>query len=214
MSRPILAIVFSLVALLNSSTALSEPALIRRASHDDIASALELDWRVSVEFFKPLFMHAYQTTLGKDPDYYIELDMVNDKKVFTGCVNGEGKHHLYVACDEENMHVVGLILFHAHDETTFEIDLLLVDNAYRRLGLGKRLINAALEQFPSAETCIVYVFSHNEPALRFYESIGFVNLGPGPADRNTIYGLTYEQVYVYCKAACKKLAQFTSVAKL
>ncbi len=80
-----------------------------------------------------------------------------------------------------------------------EIDLLIIDKEYRRLGLGKKLIYAALETYKECKTCTVYCFSHNEKALAFYESQGFVVMGPGPKDRINNYGISYAELYVCCK---------------
>ena len=52
---------------------------------------------------------------------------------------------------------------------------LYVDPAHRRLGLGRRLLLAAVEQAPALglHTLLGYIFGHNEPSLRLFEGHGF-----------------------------------------
>lgn len=171
---------------------------IRPAISTDIDLSLDLDLRVSIEYFKPMFINKYShTVLGANPDYYIALDIVNDKKLFIDCVNMAGTNRLYIAFDEVLQIVVGLIVFHQEDSTAIEIDLLLIDKKYRSKGIGKKLVNTALTHFKDIDKCGVYVFSHNEQALAFYKSLGFVYIGPGSENKQTIYGISYAQLFVY-----------------
>jgi GNAT superfamily N-acetyltransferase len=174
--------------------------IIRPAILTDIPSAVDLDWCISMEYFKPLYSNYYShTPIGKDPDYYLKMDCANDKQEFIDCINLVGRERLYVAFDEKTKKVVGLIVFLKKDQNILEIDLLLIDKKYRRRGLGKKLTNAALEEYKECKTCIVYCFSHNKEALAFYESQGFVIIGPGPEDRINNYGISYAELYVCCR---------------
>jgi diamine N-acetyltransferase len=65
------------------------------------------------------------------------------------------------------------------------IKKLYVQSSIRGLGLGKRLIAAALAAFPGATSVGLYVNDGNEPAIGFYQSQGFavekrvpVRMGP------------------------------------
>jgi phosphinothricin acetyltransferase len=52
---------------------------------------------------------------------------------------------------------------------------IYVDPAHRRLGLGRRLLLAAVDRAPSLglHTLLGYIFGHNEPSLRLFERHGF-----------------------------------------
>lgn len=52
---------------------------------------------------------------------------------------------------------------------------LYVAEAHRRLGLGRRMLNEALARAPALglHTLLGYIFAHNEPSLRLFESHGF-----------------------------------------
>ena len=52
---------------------------------------------------------------------------------------------------------------------------LYVSPAHRRLGLGRQLLQAALTRAPALglHTLLGYIFGHNEPSLRLFESHGF-----------------------------------------
>jgi phosphinothricin acetyltransferase len=52
---------------------------------------------------------------------------------------------------------------------------LYVAEKHRRAGLGKRLLTRALAHAPKlgVHTVLGYIFAHNEPSLRLFESLGF-----------------------------------------
>lgn len=54
------------------------------------------------------------------------------------------------------------------------IKKLYVRAACRKLGLGKRLVGAALAEFPGAASLGLYVNDGNAPAIAWYEKQGFV----------------------------------------
>lgn len=57
---------------------------------------------------------------------------------------------------------------------------IAVHPAYRRLGIGRALLEAALthaESRPELEKVVLRVFGDNEPALRLYQGAGFVEEG-------------------------------------
>jgi ribosomal protein S18 acetylase RimI-like enzyme len=61
-----------------------------------------------------------------------------------------------------------------HDRIAY-IFLIRVDPAHRRQGLGRSLLQAIMAWAKSQDLrgLSLQVFSHNEPALRFYQQLGF-----------------------------------------
>lgn len=65
---------------------------------------------------------------------------------------------------------------------TAEIAIYLHENA-RGQGLGRKLLRHALENSPSMgiKTILAFIFGHNTPSLRLFETEGFVRWGFLPA---------------------------------
>ena len=61
----------------------------------------------------------------------------------------------------------------AYDGTA--MSALYVSPAHRRIGLGRHLLQTALTRAPTLglHTLLGYIFAHNEPSLRLFESEGF-----------------------------------------
>lgn len=173
--------------------------LVRPATLADIPEVLELDRRASFEYFKPLYTKAYaHLSLGKNPDYFLELDLKQDEQTFYELVKTPGDTRLHIAYDGELKRVAGLIVFHKEHEDIVELDLLLVDKDYRRMGIGKKLVRDAIATFKNIKTCLVYPIQHaNNETLRFYQSMGFKNMGVGPENKKNIYGIKYSEMHFH-----------------
>lgn len=63
--------------------------IIRPAIATDLLPALELDCRVCQQSFKPLFARKYPQSIGKDPDYYLSLDIKGDISLFYDCIQNK-----------------------------------------------------------------------------------------------------------------------------
>ncbi|SMF26338.1 GNAT family N-acetyltransferase [Desulfovibrio gilichinskyi] len=64
---------------------------------------------------------------------------------------------------------------------TAEISIY-IHSKYRGLGLGKKLLQEAIDMTPSLEikTLVAYIFSHNAPSIRLFKSFGFKEWGRLP----------------------------------
>src|SRR5579871_946456 len=173
---------------------LSADIVIRPITMADVPATLELNATICQEYFKPMFIKYYtHTPIGKDPDYYLGLDIINDTKQYPECAQNTGNEKLWIAYDQEQAKVIGLIMFHLEHEDTVEVDLLLVEQNYRHQGIGKRLMQAVLMPYEEIKRVGVCVFSHNYPALTFYQSLRFESKTL-PEDRTTLYGLPFEEL--------------------
>jgi ribosomal protein S18 acetylase RimI-like enzyme len=195
-------IVIYFFMVMQSAIAISQDTprvIIRPGIHADIAPALELDRRVTIEYFKMLFTTYYtDLPIAYNPDYYLGLDLNFDKKLFADCVNMISCERLYVAFDQELGKLAGFVAFHKESDCVGEIYLLMIDKEYRRLGLGKKLIDAAINSMADIDFWGLYVHTHNQEARTFYASLGFEYLGLGPKADIKIYpGITYGQIFVY-----------------
>ncbi len=173
--------------------------VVRPAAMADVPEVLELDRHVTYEYFKPLYVKAYpHLPLGQDPDRFLEPELQQDEKTFYDCVKNPGNTRLHIAYDSNSKRIGGLIVFHKEHEDTIELDLLLVDKDYRKMGIGRKLVYNAVATFKYIKTCIVYPVRHkNDATLKFYQSLGFKNLGVCPLDKMNPYGIKYSDMYFY-----------------
>lgn len=192
-------VVFALLSI-NFLNARNDPRIIIRPGvQSDIAPALALDRRVTMEYFKMLFTTCYtDLPIAYDPEYYLGLDLNFDKKLFADCVNLIDCERLYVAFDQELGKLAGFVAFHKESDSVGEIYLLMIDKEYRRMGLGKKLVEAAITSMKDMDFWGLYVHAYNQEARTFYTSLGFEYMGLGPKAHIKIYpGITYGQIFVY-----------------
>jgi DNA-binding MarR family transcriptional regulator/GNAT superfamily N-acetyltransferase len=98
-------------------------------------------------------------------------------------------HRVLSRPEEEILQPGGAILFAMHDEAvvgtcalkreapaTFELTKMAVDEAHQGLGIGRLLLGAAIDEFRRlrGERLFLETSSRLGPALRLYESMGFV----------------------------------------
>lgn len=75
----------------------------------------------------------------------------------------------------------------------FELTKMAVTREFRGQGVGRLLVNAAIERFANLGGKELYLESHSSllPALKLYESVGFRHAprpgGPSPYDRADVY---------------------------
>ncbi len=92
-------------------------------------------------------------------------------------INATPLAHLWVA--ENDAGIVGMCLARKHDQH-HHVQALYVLPAYQGQGIGKRLLQAALDWL-GAQPITLHVAAYNDNAIAFYQKMGFV-LGPAPAE--------------------------------
>jgi ribosomal protein S18 acetylase RimI-like enzyme len=169
---------------------------VRLAKESDFDALMELDRRVTFEFFEPLFQNHYaHTQLGKHAHSHLEEAVALDEKLFVQAISCENNQRLLIATDQNNK-ACGLLQFSKIKDTELLLDLLVVDSGYRGRGIGKMLVLAACKKFPEASVCHVYPCRFgNDPTLLFYQSLGFVQVGFAPAHETNQYGESLADLY-------------------
>lgn len=187
-----------LCLLCTSMQLFSQNIYIRPAEQQDLVEIFELDEIITYEYFKPLYENGYKDTpLGKNPNFFIELELENDKKIFPNHIEDKNAKFL-LACDESNNKIVGFIIGHKDSAVEMEIDLLLILKEYRKKGIGRKLVKTLLVSFPEIKTCFVHPFKNaNQATLTFYESLGFVKNEAYENDQIVFIGLPYTDLYFY-----------------
>lgn len=174
----------------------------------ELAAILELDRRATYEFFLPLFVSTFNyLNIKDDPAAQLEAELAQDAQNFPEYINALGNERLYVAWDTEKNIPCGLITFHKKNNTTVQIDLLLVAAGYRHQGIGKQLVNSVYNAFNGITANFVYPLRyHNEATLQFYQSLGFKAVYDTPAEQYTNSGVTYAELFT-----CLRLDYSTSL---
>ncbi len=172
--------------------------VIREAIQEDLPALFEFDRTISYEYFLPLYSTGYShLPIGKDPEYYLALELEYEKQWFQECINGTAES-LWIAYDQLHHTIAGLIIAHQESRHTMEIDLLFVAQEYRGKGIGKILIHHAIEEFPKIVTCEVYPLKFaNDPTLTFYQAVGFINQGEPADDKVNLHGIPYKDMYFH-----------------
>ena len=90
----------------------------------------------------------------------------------------QAKHIHYVSARSEGKLVgyAGIARLGRRRPYEYEIHTIGVDPAYQGRGIGRRLVSEMLE-LASGSVVFLEVRTDNVPAIRLYESFGFVNVG-------------------------------------
>lgn len=90
----------------------------------------------------------------------------------------KAKHIRYVAARDGDKLVgyAGIARLGRKTPYEYEIHTIGVDPAYQGQGIGKRMLTELLEHAADG-TVFLEVRTDNEPAIKMYESFGFVNVG-------------------------------------
>ena len=97
-------------------------------------------------------------------------------------INSDPLVHLWIAKEAER--IIGFCLA-KKEETQNRIQAIYVLPEYQGRGIGKQLLQTALEWLGSQQEIVLNVASYNHQAITFYRSFGFV-----PSGRPAHFGVT------------------------
>jgi ribosomal protein S18 acetylase RimI-like enzyme len=83
---------------------------------------------------------------------------------------------LFITAKDEQGEIVGITTTKLFDEETFNLSRLYVHPACQGQGLGLRLWEAVLTQYPDCNICRLGVIVGNQKAISFYLKSGFVEV--------------------------------------
>ena len=97
----------------------------------------------------------------------------------------ESARPIWVLCDHKSEVRAWLSFDAFHPRAAYNgtaMIALYVAASHQRRGLGRQLLQAAIANAPtmSIHTLLGYIFAHNEPSLRLFESHGFTRWGHLP----------------------------------
>lgn len=126
-----------------------------------------------------LMQQLHKIHVNGRPDLYVEMEHPYSKEELTEKIYN--KEVIALAAEEEDR-IVGLCIVVIRHRSgmvnmkTAYVDDLVVDQSYQRRGIAKSLFQKAEERAKAlgAERMDLTVWSFNENALKFYQSIGMV----------------------------------------
>lgn len=142
----------------------------------------------SVGLFKSVRLRALQDAPYAFSATYAKESQFEDAEWLRRVDRMKGEQGIgFLAMDGDNgCGIVGAFLG-ANDATRAQLVSMWTAQAYRQRGVGRMLVNEVLAwaRLRSARTLLLMVTSNNEPAMRFYEKLGFARTGrtePYPND--------------------------------
>ncbi len=125
--------------------------------------------------------HAFGSTYGKesqfaDSEWLVRVERMNGER-------GAG----FLAMDGETACGIAGSFLDENDPTRAQLISMWTAPTYRQQGIGRLLVKEVLHWAyrRNARTMLLMVTSNNEPAIRFYERLGFTRTGrtePSPND--------------------------------
>lgn len=147
--------------------------VVRLAEHADLPTLMELDHRVTYEYFLPLAQKELtHIPFWNDPQQVLEKELISDVDLFTTAINAQETSRLLLAWDTEKLAVAGFLYFQKKD-TTLIFELIMLDAPYRGCGIGNQLVQEAIQMFPDIKTGASRAWQCNVPAVRFHKKLGF-----------------------------------------
>jgi putative acetyltransferase len=102
----------------------------------------------------------------------VDIEVLNDPE--TSIISGGGR--VLFAVDDDDA-AVGTVALRHEGEGRYELTKMAVDPAVRGTGIGRLLMNAALDAFRELDGCLLFLESARklEAAIAMYASAGFVH---------------------------------------
>ena len=175
--------------------------VIRLAEPRDINELIRVDRVVTYEYFEPIFVQAYaQYDFGQHPRYYIELDLAADKEFFKTFFDQPHPTTKILVAEYNHTHIAGYAIISLINTHETELEHLYVEKEFRGKHVGKKLVQQALKIFPNITACNLYTMQTtlNASTHKFYEKMGFKNMGPAPITcPHTYYDVSYHDVFYW-----------------
>lgn len=134
----------------------------------------------SIDLIQHLWEHLNQLHLNKSPyfkDRYQKLSWAKRKQALTA---KSSDILIEYAVDNKEQKIIGYCIstIYREDMSIGEIDSIFIDKCYRNSGLGKKLIDRAINWLESnnVETLKLLVGVGNEGVLNFYKQFNFYPL--------------------------------------
>lgn len=107
----------------------------------------------------------------------------------------ENSDTLFPMTLEDGGEVVGhmIMRFPGADRKTIRFGFIIVDDSWRRMGYGKKMLQMAIRhavEVFAVKKITLGVFDNNEPALKCYKAVGFQNV---PMEKEEYYPIMGEQ---------------------
>lgn len=115
----------------------------------------------------------------------------DEEWVSTARASAEGKRRIWLFARDDSDAVVGVVQARRRPPVDCLLFSMWVAPEARRLGVGAMLVDAVQDWGTSwgARRVVLWVLAANEPAMRFYDRIGFSVLKDGPdAESGRAYG--------------------------
>ncbi len=86
----------------------------------------------------------------------------------------------YILMARDKGKVIGTVALIAAQNHQLELSKMAVDSAYQGLGIGEKLVNAAIQQYQATDFKGLFLESNRQliPALNLYDNVGFVEAAP------------------------------------
>ena len=146
---------------------------------------------VEIVDYAPAFGDAFGRLNREWLERYFRVEPI-DERVLSAPeteILGHGGLILYAVAGDE---AVGTVALKYHGDGVFELTKMAVTAAWQGHGIGRRLMEAAIDRYRAAGGSCLYLESHSSlaPALALYESAGFCHTPrPQPSDyeRSDVY---------------------------
>lgn len=167
---------------------------IRSANLCDMQALIELDAKVTAEYFLPLYKKIFPNL--QDPEAHLKQELQVDEEIFEEATLNPRTRAIQIAFNEDVNELAGFIVFNQQSDDVVLIELLVVSKNYRGQKVGNNLVDTVFHIYPHAKICEVYTLQQ-DTVWQFYEKIGFARLGVGPSNKTNFYGQKYSEAYFW-----------------